>query len=122
MLNVDGELAEEVQSFARSFTSSRGDALISSCFNYQHSSPALQLHLKASTQFLMMLRPLYLLNSRQSMLNLQLRLQNPKALLQATQLPPIFAIKTRRQLNDYSGKIHLEQCTQTLATAVERHG
>lgn len=59
------------------------------------------------------------------MLNLQLRLQNPKAILQATQLPPIFAIKTRRQLNDYSGKIHLarlEQCTRTLAIAVEGHG
>jgi hypothetical protein len=59
------------------------------------------------------------------MLNLQLRLQNPKALLQATQLLPIFAIKTRRQLNYYSGKTHLarlEQCARTLATAVEGHG
>jgi hypothetical protein len=59
------------------------------------------------------------------MLNLQLRLQNPKALLQATQLLLIFTIKTRRQLDYYSGKFHLaclEQCARTLATAVEGHG
>ena len=60
-----------------------------------------------------------------AMLNLQFHLQNPKALLQGTQLLPIFAIKTRRQLDYYSGKIHLarlEKCVRTLATAVEGHG
>lgn len=39
------------------------------------------------------------------MLNLQLRLQNPKVLLQATQLLPIFAIKTRRQLKNVLGHL-----------------